>query len=90
MGNLHVYMVLSPFEIGVMSKREDLLLLEFRVLKSKAKIRPRRYKTFFHAFSAKHEISLLINMKMATIVRIFIFFSKKVSCSAMFSKKRVI
>ena len=33
------------------------------------------------------KFSLLTNMKMPTIVGIFIFFSREISCSAMFSKK---
>ena len=35
------------------------------------------------------KFSLLINMKMPTIVSIFIFISREISCSAMFSKKEV-
>ena len=35
------------------------------------------YRTFFMLNSAKHEFSLLINMKMPTIVGIFIFISRE-------------
>ena len=40
-------------------------------------LRPRDYKTFFMLNSAEHEFSLLIDMKMPTIVVIFIFISRE-------------
>ena len=48
--------------------------------------RPWYYKTFFHA-QLSMKFFLLINRKMPTIVGIFIFISREISCSAMFSKK---
>ena len=42
---------------------------------------------FFVLNSAEHEIFLLINMKMPTIVGIFIFICREILCSAVFSKK---
>ena len=39
---------------------------------------PRGYKTFFMLNSAEHEIFSVINMKMPTIVGIFIFISREI------------
>ena len=59
---------------------------ELRAKLRSCKTRPRGYKTFFMLISAEHGISLLVNMKMPTIVGIFIFICKTFSCSAIFSK----
>ena len=44
-------------------------------------------KIFSGSTQLSLKFSLLINMKMPTIVGIFIFLAEKFSCSAMFSKK---
>ena len=49
--------------------------------------RPEVLKLFSCSTQLSMKFSLLINMKMPTIVGIFIFINREFSCSAMFSKK---
>ena len=46
-----------------------------------------KVKLFSCSTQLSMKFSLLINMKMPTIVGIFILLAEKFSCSAMFSKK---